>query len=352
MLPFGLRFGVHELVVPDGRGLACPRGGFHVDPWAPVPLAVVTHAHGDHARPGCGRYVCAAPGAEVLKRRLGDDGPRVDAIDYGQRLRLEAVTVSLHPAGHVLGSAQVRIESGDGVWVVSGDYKRQADPTCAALEVLPCDVFITESTFGLPIYRWSPAAEVAREIHAWWMRNLEEKRASVLFCYALGKAQRVLAELSRLTERPVFVHGAVQPLVEVYRQRGVGMLATMGLDDVEAAPGGRRGRRSFAGELIMAPPSAGGTPWMRRFGPGARFETGFVSGWMRVRGIRRRRGYDRGFVMSDHADFDGLVQTVRQTGAKRVLVTHGYKEVLARYLRGQGIQADVVVTPYEGEGED
>jgi putative mRNA 3-end processing factor len=352
-----------ELLVSDGRGLACPLGGFHIDPWRPVKLAVITHAHGDHARPGSQAYICAAPGAEILRRRLGAGAGEIRPVPYGERLRIGDVTVSLHPAGHVLGSAQVRVESATSVWVASGDYKRQADPTCQPFEVVPCDVFITESTFGLPIYRWKPSSEAggaAGEILSWWDRNRDEGRASVLFCYALGKAQRILAELAALCDRSVYTHGAIEPIVQAYRNAGVKMLPTRPASappllgetpKVErSANATRRGR--YAGELVLAPPSAGGSPWMRRFGAGPQFETALASGWMRVRGIRRRRGYDRGFVLSDHADWDDLIRTVRETGAKRVLATHGYTDVLTRYLRAQGLDAQALETPYAAEGED
>jgi len=310
---------VDDLIVPDRVGLACPLGGFHVDPWGPAALAVITHAHGDHARPGSGQYLCAEPGAELMRKRL--TGALVEGLAYGERVKLGDVTVSLHPAGHVLGSAQVRVESGGSVWVVSGDYKRQTDPTCAGFEVVPCDAFITEATFALPIYRWHEPAELAREILEWWEANAAAGRASVLFGYALGKCQRVLAELAAITDRAVWTHGAVEALMEPYRRAGVRMLATRRVGEDGENGGRRKEKRSYAGELILAPPSAGGSPWMRRFGE---YETGFASGWMRVRGIRRRMGYDRGFVLSDHADWDDLVRTVRETGAKRVLATHGY----------------------------
>jgi putative mRNA 3-end processing factor len=339
---------VDDLIAPDRVGLACPLGGFHVDPWGSAAVAVITHAHGDHARPGSGRYVCASPGIEILKRRL--PGATVEAVAYGERLKLGDVIVSLHPAGHVLGSAQVRVETGDSVWVVSGDYKRQSDPTCAAFEVVPCDAFITEATFALPIYRWREPAEVAGEVLAWWRGNEAAARASVLFGYALGKCQRVLAELARLTERDVWTHGAVESMMEPYRAAGVRMLPTRRVTEEEGSSGrARKSRQSFAGQLVLAPPSAGGSPWMRRFGE---FETGFASGWMRVRGIRRRMGYDRGFVMSDHADWDDLLRTVRETGATRILATHGYAEQLARHLRDEGLDAGVLPTPWHAEEEE
>jgi putative mRNA 3-end processing factor len=322
---------VTGLVAASPSGLACAAGGFHVDPIQPVDLAVITHAHADHARPGSGAYVCAAPGEALLRRRLGEDA-RIRAVPYRERIALGESIVSFHPAGHVLGSAQVRIEAGGETWVVTGDYKRQADPTCEPFEPLACDGLVTEATFALPIYRWPDPADVAREIAAWWDENRVQGRASVLFCYALGKAQRVLALLAGISDRRVFVHGAIEPLVAIYRDAGVRMLPTEPV--AETARG-----RSFAGELVLAPELAIGTPWMRRFGA---HETALASGWMRVRGNRRRRSFDRGFELSDHADWPALLDTVRESGARRVLTTHGYAEPLARYLSEQGISAEAL----------
>jgi putative mRNA 3-end processing factor len=327
-----------SLLPSTASGLSCEPGGFYVDPWAPAEVAVITHVHGDHLHPGSGRYVCAAASAPFLRKRMGPEVP-VTAVPYGEQVTLGHTAVSFHPAGHVLGSAQVRIEAGGEVWVVSGDYKRAPDPTCAPFEVVPCDVFVTEATFGLPIYRWDEPGQVVAEIFEWWEANRKAGEASLLFCYAMGKAQRILAELARLTDRTVLVHGAVESLAALYREAGVPMLPTL---PVAEAPR----RRSYAGELILAPPSAGGTPWVRRFG--AR-ETAFASGWMRVRGTRRRRGFDRGFALSDHADWPGLLRTIEETGARRVLVTHGYSEELARFLRERGLEAEAVATAFEGE---
>lgn len=346
-----------DLLRVDERGLWCELGGFHVDPWVPVPIAVVTHAHSDHARPGSGIYYCSAPGEDVLRLRV-QPGAEIRVFAYGERFRLGEATLSFHPAGHVLGSSQVRVEGSECVWVVSGDYKRDEDPTCEPFEVVRCDVFISEATFALPIYRWDPAREVAAQIAAWWRANADEGRVSVLCAYALGKAQRLLAELERLAdgaehgwmrERPVLLHGALTPLVDVYRTSGVGMLETA--DATVDAPGKRPRSDEHAGRLVIAPPSAAGSPWMRRFDRGKGAVTGFASGWMRVRGIRRRRGYDAGFVLSDHADWPGLLRTIRETGATRVLVTHGQTETLARHLREQGLDAMPLRTEYAMEEE-
>jgi putative mRNA 3-end processing factor len=325
------------LITVTAGGLYCPAGDFFIDPWRPAPRAVITHAHGDHLRPGSDAYFTSRAGAALAWRRLPADA-ELTALDYGEPVDFRGVRVSLHPAGHVLGSAQVRLEHRGEVWVVSGDYKRDPDPTCAPFEVVPCDVFISEATFALPVYRWTPTATVAADIHAWWQGNRERGLASVLFAYALGKAQRVLAELTALTSEPVYVHGAVENLVEAYREAGVAMLPTR-------MPAATR-RTDYAGALVVAPPGAAGSPWMRRFGEAA---TGFCSGWMRVRGDRRRRGYDRGFVLSDHADWPSLLRTFRETGARRILLTHGHTETMTRYLREQGLDAAALATDYGAE---
>ena len=328
------------LVRPTEHGLWCEAGGFHIDPCRPVDRALITHAHADHARPGSRHYLGAADGRALLRRRLGGDA-RVEGIGWGEHRRIGDVSVSFHPAGHVLGSAQVRIEHRGEVWVVSGDYKRDPDPTCRAFEPVRCDTFVTEATFALPAYVWPPARDVAADILGWWRANRDAGRPSVLFCYALGKAQRVLAELARLTDDVVYAHGAIVPLARLYRQAGVAMLPIESVD--------LRRRRAWDGELVIAPPGAAGTPWMRRF-RGAL--TGFCSGWMRVRGNRRRRGYDRGFVLSDHADWPGLLATVRDTGAPRVLAMHGRDDALVRYLREQGLDAQSLATAFTGERPD
>ena len=324
-------------------GLFCAAGGFHIDPWQPVGRALITHAHGDHARPGSEAYLCAAPTRPLLQRRLGADA-HIEAVDYGTALTIGGVRVSFHPAGHVLGSAQIRLESAAGVWVVAGDYKRAPDPTCAPFEPLLCDTFITESTFGLPIYRWDPTHAVIDDIASWWQSNRDAEKASLLFCYTLGKAQRLLAELMRVTDRPVYVHGMMLGMIDVYRESGIAMLPVRPV--IERARGSRSSAASFAGELVLAPLSARGTPWVRRLGD---VSDGFASGLMRVRGVRRQRGFHRGFTLSDHADWPALLQTVADTGAARVLATHGHAEPLARYLAERGLQTGTVRTAWEGE---
>jgi len=316
-----------SLLSVTDRGLYCAEGDFHIDPIKPVANALITHAHADHARQGHQRYWAVDVSVPILKHRLGSD-IAIEDVGYGQPIEIGGTQVSFHSAGHVLGSAQIRVEADGEVWVVSGDYKRAEDPTCAPFEVVPCDTFITEATFGLPVYHWESGAETARQILAW--QQAHPDRTCVLFCYAFGKAQRVLAELARHTDETVYLHGAMEAITDLYRQAGVEMVPT---GSVSAMPKGH----DFRGNLVLAPPSAHRSAWLKRF---KKLQTGFASGWMRVRGNRRRRGYERGFVLSDHADWPALIQTVRETGAGRVLVTHGQDEVLARYLREQlGIEA-------------
>lgn len=328
--------GSADLVVRRPEGLYCPAGDFYIDPWRPVARAVLTHAHADHARPGHGAYLAARAGEHVLRARLG--AIRLQAVDYGEAVDLGGVTVSLHPAGHVLGSAQVRVERRGRVWVVSGDYKLEADPTCAPFEPVRCDVFVTESTFGLPVYRWRPPGEVFAQIDAWWAGNAAAGRTSVLFCYAFGKAQRILAGVDA-SIGPIVAHGAVEPLSAAYRASGVPLPQTQRVSDVPD-------RALLARALVLAPPSAAGSPWMRRFGE---YSDAFASGWMQLRGARRRRALDRGFVLSDHADWPGLQRAIAATGAQRVIVTHGEAAVMVRWLRETGLQAEAFETEYGDE---
>jgi putative mRNA 3-end processing factor len=327
------------LLRPTDEGLYCAEGDFFVDPWRPVARAVITHAHADHACWGCGRYLTSQDGRHVLRARVGADAV-IDAVGYGEEIQVNAVGVSLHPAGHILGSSQVRVEHRGRVWVVSGDYKVEPDATCAPFEPVRCHVFISESTFGLPIYRWPAQESVFESINAWWRANREAGKASLLFGYALGKAQRLLAGIDP-TIGPIYTHGAVERLNRAYREGGIRL--------PETTYAGSVGKADFSQALIVAPPSAHGTPWTRRFGPAS---TGFASGWMRIRGARRRRAVDRGFVLSDHVDWPGLLGAIDATGAEQVWLTHGYSAVVARWLRDRGLDARVVATHYEGERDD
>ncbi len=336
-----IRF-VSDLLRLTDAGLFCPAGDFYVDPWQPVPRAVITHAHADHLCWGCDLYLVAEEGAALVRLRLSRS-PTASVVrpwPYGEPISINGVRVSFHPSGHILGSAQVRVEHRGQVWVVSGDYKTEPDPTCAPFELVRCHVFVTESTFGLPVYRWRPQGEIFAEINAWWQENAAQGRASVLFGYALGKAQRLLAGVDA-SIGPIFVHGAVASVNSVYPS-GIPLPDARYVGNVSDA-------QAFNGALIIAPPSANGTSWMRRFGE---FSSAFASGWMQIRGARRRRAVDRGFVLSDHADWPSLIRVVRETGAARVWVTHGYNGVLARWLTGQGIAAQAIETRFQGERDD
>ena len=330
-------FASSDLVVARPEGLYCPPGDFYIDPWRPVDRAVITHAHSDHARVGHGHYLAHTDSAGTLRTRLGEIA--LQTLAYGESIVHHGVRLSLHPAGHVLGSAQVRLEHGGRVWVASGDYKTEPDGTCAPFEPVPCDTFITESTFGLPIYRWPTQDVLFAEINDWWRSNVQQGRASVLLCYAFGKAQRILHGVDA-SIGPIVVHGAVEPLNAVYRAAGVALPPTLRVSDpgVDAA--------LLQRALVLAPPSAHGTPWMRRFG---NYSDAFASGWMQLRGTRRRRGVDRGFVMSDHADWPGLQQAIAGTGAERVFVTHGSVAVMVRWLSENGLDAQAFRTEYGDE---
>jgi putative mRNA 3-end processing factor len=351
-----------DLIVLRPEGLYCPAGDFHIDPWRPVARAVITHAHADHARRGHAAYLCSAPGEGVLRARLG--GIHLQTLAYGQPLSIGAATVSLHPAGHVLGSAQVRVAHRGRVWVASGDYLLTAAPddlgvgegavapararahppanaTCDAFEPVRCDCFITESTFGLPIYRWRPPGEVFADINRWWAGNAQAGRASLLLAYSFGKAQRLLAGVDA-SIGPIVVHGAVEDLNRAYRAAGVRLPETLRLEEVSD-------RSLLRRALVVAPPSVQGSAWAARLGECSH---AFASGWMQLRGARRRQGLDRGFVLSDHADWPGLQRAIAATGAQRVIVTHGYEAVMVRWLQQQGLEAGSFRTAFGDQAED
>ncbi len=335
----GTRLDPHrnDLVVARPEGLYCAAGDFYIDPWQPVAHALVTHAHGDHLRPGHGRYLTSEAGLHVVRRRVGPVD--LQGLPYGETITHRGVRVSFHPAGHVLGSAQIRLEHAGQVWVVSGDYKTGPDATCAPFEPVRCDVFVTESTFGLPVFRWAPQQEVFDALNAWWQDNAAAGRASIVYAYSFGKAQRVLAGLDPRIG-PLVVHGAVAAMDEAYRESGVELPPTRSV--LETPPADLRRC------LVVAPPSAQGSAWTKRFGEHG---DAFASGWMLLRGARRRRNVDRGFILSDHADWPGLLEAIAASGAPRVIVTHGYVDPLVRYLREQGLESGAFKTAY-GDDED
>lgn len=321
------------------RGIYCAAGDFYIDPWRPVDRALITHGHADHARGGHGSYLATHAALPVMRHRLGE----IDAqgVSFGEVLQIGEATVSFHPAGHVPGSAQIRVAVGGEVWVASGDYKTENDGLSEAFEPQKCHHFITESTFGLPVFRWQPQARVAEDLNAWWAACAAAGKTAFLGAYALGKAQRLLTMLNPEIG-PILTHGAVEATNTVLRAQGVALPATVPVT-AETDP------KAQKGALVLAPPSALGSAWARKFGPQ---ESAFASGWMQLRGVRRRRAGDRGFVISDHADWSGLLDAIKATEAENIYVTHGYTDIFARYLTENGWNAQVVPTEFEGENLD
>ncbi|MEQ8824690.1 MAG: ligase-associated DNA damage response exonuclease [Filomicrobium sp.] len=320
------------------KGIFCPTARVYLDPWRPVERALITHGHSDHARAGHRHYLATAAAAPIIRHRLGAD---VETIAFGEKLTINGVEFSFHPAGHIMGSAQIRVAYKGEVWVFTGDYKTEPDGLTETFESVRCSTMITECTFGLPVFNWRPQTEVLEEINDWWRTNKAIGKASVIGAYSLGKAQRVLAGVDP-SIGPIFTHGAVEGTNEVLRAQGIKLPDTTYITaDIP--------RSSFAGSLVIAPPSALGSSWMRRIGPAS---TGVASGWMALRGVRRRRAVDRGFVLSDHVDWQQLNDAVKASDAERVYVTHGYTSVFRRWLETQGYDARIAQTDYEGEALD
>lgn len=331
------------LVTLTSDGLYCSVGGFHIDPWNPVPYAVVTHAHGDHLCAGCDQYLTSQDGLHVFRARMGDVA--VTCLSYHDQIERHGVRVSVAPAGHILGSAQVRLEYRGEVWVVTGDYKLAQDPTCTSFEPVRCHTMITESTFGLPIYRWDSPVDLFASVNAWWRANQAAGKTSLLFGHTLGKAQRLLAGIDS-SIGPIFTHGAVERITQAYRDSGVALPETRRVSEITAT---RRKDKPWSGGLVIAPTWATNPAWLRQFEP---YSDAIASGWMQVRGHRRRKAVDRGFPISDHADWPGLLTAIQESGASRILATHGFAPVLARYCRDAGLEADVIVTRFGDEETD
>lgn len=312
------------MLIMTNKGLYCAPGDFYIDPNGAVDQAIITHAHSDHARRGSREYFCVISGASLLKARLGQK-INVRSFAYGQGFQINQVKISFHPAGHILGSSQIRLEYGGEVWVVSGDYKREFDPTCEPFEIVPCDVFITEATFGTPGFVWPKERDLGKEIFDWWNANSEKGINSVLFVYSLGKAQRVLGVLEPFAKKPVYCYHTVTELNECYRNHGIKLADTRCLSRVESD-------RVLTGELFLVPQSFLKSEQSELLGP--RYETAFASGWT----SQRTYGIDKGFVISDHADWNDLLLTIQQTGAKRIYVQHR-NGALIRHLKSIGLRA-------------
>lgn len=328
-----------QLIEFTDKGLYCRAGDFYIDPWQPVNRAVITHAHSDHARFGNNHYLCHSQTMPVLKLRLGDIS--VQPVEWGESVLINNVSVSLHPAGHIIGSSQIRVEYNNEVWVVSGDYKTENDGLSGMFEPVRCDTFISESTFGLPIYNWKPQQEIFADIQRWITANQQAGKTSVLITYSLGKAQRVLQCIAEITDN-IFVHGAI------WNTHQALVAAGWALPSVQRVTP-ETDKAAFKNAVVIAPPSADGTPWMKRFTP---YSVGVCSGWMQVRGNVRRRNPDAGFALSDHADWAGLLTAVKATQAEKVFVTHGFRSAFSRYLNEIGIPSEEVKTEYGGEEEE
>lgn len=321
------------------QGIYCPAGDFFVDPWHPVERALITHGHADHARAGHKHYLATHAAAPVMRHRLGDIN--LSAVKFCEDIQIGDALVSFHPAGHVPGSAQIRVEVDGEVWVVSGDYKTEDDGLSEPFSPVSCHTFITECTFGLPVFKWANQSEVMGDINKWWRMNKSNGRFSVIGAYALGKSQRILANVDS-SVGPILTHGAIENTNEVLRSQGISLPETIRVTpDLNV--------KNYPGALVIATPSGMNGSWMKRF-QGA--STAFASGWMSVRGMRRRRAADRGFVISDHADWTGLNEAINATGAERVFATHGYTHQFARWLSEQGLEAGVVETEFDGETLD
>ena len=324
------------LITFSSKGIYCRQAGVYIDPWKPVKKAVITHAHADHARPGMKSYLTHHHSIPVMRHRLGEID--IEGVEYGEVITMNGVDISFHPAGHAPGSAQIRLAYKNEIWVISGDYKLGVDGLSEPFEPVKCTHFVTESTFGLPIYKWKPQEEIMDSINAWWEANSQLGMASVMLGYSFGKAQRILANLNPDIGE-IFVHGAIHNTNLALEEAGYTFPEnTYVSSEVD--------KSRYKGSIIIAPPSALGSPWMRQFKP---HKVATASGWMALRGARRRRNVDKGFILSDHADFEELNTAVRDTGAENIFVTHGYSSVYSKWLRSQGLNAQIVETEFEGE---
>lgn len=325
-----------SLISFTDHGLYCSAGDFYIDPWRPVNHAVITHAHSDHARWGSAHYLCHTDTFPVLRLRLGNINAQ--AIAWGDPVYKNGVKISLHPAGHIIGSSQIRVEYKGEICVISGDYKTEADGLSGNFEAIRCHTFITESTFALPIYQWEAQPKMFDSIGQWISNNQQNNTVSILIAYSLGKAQRLLQAITPVTDR-IFVHGAIWNTHKVLQDHGIPLPNVQRV--TPEIP-----KSSFNRSVVIAPPGATESNWMKKFHP---YKTAVCSGWMQVRGNFRRNNTDAGFALSDHADWQGLISAIEATGASKVFVTHGFQSVLSRYLNEKGIEAAEVKTAYGEE---
>jgi putative mRNA 3-end processing factor len=327
------------LLAFNKKGIYCEAADVYLDPWKPVDKAIISHGHADHSRWGHKKYITHHSNVPIIKHRLGEI--EVSGKEWNETFSINGVKFSLHPAGHIIGSSQIRVEHKGEVWVFTGDYKDEEDGVAVPYEPVKCHTFITECTFGLPAFKWQPQAEVFTEINNWWQQNKEDGRTSVIFGYSLGKAQRLLKHLDTSIGK-IYTHGAIENMTEVIRPLSEMPETTRVTRDTK--------KNEFKGNIVVAPPSAHGSPWIKKMVP---YVTASASGWMTFRGARRRRAIDRGFVLSDHCDWQGLLKSIKATGAEKVICTHGYTDIFSRYLRELGFDARTEETQYEGEmGEE
>jgi len=321
------------------KGIYCAAADVYLDPWKPVEKAIISHGHADHSRWGHKADITHHINVPIIKHRLGEIN--VSGKEWGETFTIKNVKFSLHPAGHIIGSSQIRVEHKGEVWVFTGDYKTEDDGVATPYEPIKCHTFITECTFGLPAFKWRPQSEVFNDINTWWSDNKAEGKTSVIFGYSLGKAQRLLRYLDTDIGK-IYTHGAIENMTEVIRPLSPMPETTRVTRETK--------KEELLGNIVVAPPSAHGSTWIRKMVP---YVTASASGWMTFRGARRRRAIDKGFVLSDHCDWQGLLESIEATGAEKIISTHGYTDIFTRYLLEQGYDARTEATQYEGElGEE
>jgi len=324
------------LLVHTALGLYCPKADVYLDPWKPVKKAILSHGHADHARWGSSSYLCTPTAAPVIKYRLGDIN--LETLPFGEEKLINGVSFSFHPAGHILGSAQIKVSYKGEIVVFSGDYKTANDGFSEAFQPVKCHTFITESTFGLPVYHWQDQKWVFNEMEEWCKNNRNNHHLSILYGYSLGKAQRILQGLPE-SVGPIFTHSTIEAVLNVMRNQGVSLKNTIPVNE-------HLTRAELLSGVIIAPPAVQNSNWLKKFEP---IRNGVVSGWMALRGARRRRNADKGFVLSDHADWEGLNEAISLTGAENIFVTHGYTDILSKWLIDKGLNAQPLETNFEGD---
>jgi len=326
------------LLAFNEKGIYCAEADVYLDPWKPVKKAIISHGHADHSRWGHQQYITHHTNVPIIRHRLGEI--TVTGKEWNETFTINGVKFSLHPAGHIIGSSQIRVEYKGEVWVFTGDYKTENDGVAVPYQVVKCHTFITECTFGLPAFKWVPQQEVFNDINSWWQQNREDGRTSVLFGYSLGKAQRLLKHLDPSIGK-IYTHGAIENMTEVIRP-------LVNLPSTEKITRETK-KEELRGNMVLAPPSAHGSTWIKKMVP---YVTGSASGWMTFRGARRRRAIDKGFVLSDHCDWQGLLSSIKTTGAEKIICTHGYTDIFSRFLTEQGYDARTEQTQYEEENAE